>query len=196
VERVGDMAEIPGRLLRPVLYNLALVLELDASASSLAIIALVQGARVSKAYPNPDGTYHQQPVPVELPSNSVIILHKYGNLFNAGASGLEELLPSAKKADRPVVILRLRWSDSIASTLINMLKHCEEQLQACGGSLMLAGISPFVKEQLDATEMTRDVLGDERIIMATENIGEGTKLALEAVQAWLERDADEPSSVE
>jgi SulP family sulfate permease len=87
--------------------------------------------------------------------------------------------------ERPVVILRLRRSDQIASTLINVLEHYEEQLRACGGKLMLAGVSPRVKEQLDVTETTRDVLGAEDIFPATENLGEATRLAWEAAQAWL-----------
>jgi SulP family sulfate permease len=72
-----------------------------------------------------------------------------------------------------------------------VLEHYEQQLSACGGKLMLAGVSPRVKEQLDATETTRDVLGDEDVFLATENIGEATMSALEAAQAWLRQDADE-----
>jgi SulP family sulfate permease len=146
--------------------------------------------------PNPDGTYREQPSPAQLPSNAVTILHAYGNLFYAAAYALEELLPSAKGTERPVVILRLRRSDRIASTLINVLEHYEEQLKASGGKLMLAGVSALVKEQLDVTETTRDVLGDEDIFPATENLGEATRLALAAAHAWLERGAGEPLPVE
>jgi SulP family sulfate permease len=118
-------------------------------------------------------------------------LHAYGNLFYAAVYKLEDLLPSARGAERPVVVLRLRRSDRIASTLINVLEHYEEQLRASGGKLMLAGVSPRVKEQLDVTETTRDVLGDKNIYLATENIGEATRLAFEAAQAWLEQEAGE-----
>jgi SulP family sulfate permease len=153
------------------------------------LVSSAQDVRLMEIMLNSDGTYREQPAPENLRSNSVTILHAYGNLFYAGASRLEELLPSAKEADRPVVILRLRRSDQIASTLINVLEHYEEQLKASGGKLMLAGVSPRVKEQLDVTETTRDVLGDEDIFPATENIGEATRLALEAAQAWLVKDA-------
>jgi hypothetical protein len=53
---------------------------------------------------------------------------------------------------------------------------------------MLAGVSARVKEQLDATETTRDVLGEEDVFAATENLGEATKLAFEAARAWLEQE--------
>lgn len=57
VEQVGGVAQIPGGLPLPALPDLSLILELIALAISLAIIGLVQGAGVSKAYPNPDGSY-------------------------------------------------------------------------------------------------------------------------------------------
>jgi SulP family sulfate permease len=152
------------------------------------LVSSAQDVRLMEIIPNPDGTYREQPAPLKLRSNAVTILHAYGNLFYAAVYKLEELLPSTSGAERPVVILRLRRSDQIASTLINVLEHYEEQLKASGGKLMLAGVSPRVKEQLDVTETTRDVLGDEDIFPATENIGEATKLALEAAHAWLEKD--------
>jgi hypothetical protein len=55
---------------------------------------------------------------------------------------------------------------------------------------LVAGVSPLVKEQLDVTETTGDVLGGEDIFLATENIGEATRLAWEAAQAWLEQDVE------
>jgi SulP family sulfate permease len=160
------------------------------------LVSSAQDVRLMEIVPNPDGTYRELPAPAELPSNAVTILHAYGSLFYAAAYKLEDLLPPARGVERPVVILRLRRSDHIASTLINVLEHYEEQLRACGGKLILAGVSPHVKEQLDVTETTRDVLGDDDVFLATENIGEATRLAFEAAQAWLEREADEPLPAE
>jgi SulP family sulfate permease len=57
VQQVNDVAVIPTSLPLPQLPDFALMLPLLADAVALAIIALVQGAGVSKAYPNPDGTY-------------------------------------------------------------------------------------------------------------------------------------------
>jgi SulP family sulfate permease len=191
------------RIVMMVTFALTLTLPVQTAVFAGVILSVLvylvssaQDVRLMEIIPNPDGTYREQPAPAELPSNAVTILHTYGSLFYAAAYKLEDLLPSARGVQRPVVILRLRRSDQIASTLINVLEHYEGQLKACGGKLMLAGVSPRVKEQLDVTETTRDVLGDEDIFPATENIGEATKLALEAAQAWLEREAEEPSPVE
>jgi len=66
----------------------------------------------------------------------------------------------------------------------------------CQSLPSLVGMIPCVKEQLDAAETTHEDLGAEDIFLATENIGEATRLALQAAQAWLAQDADEPSPVE
>jgi SulP family sulfate permease len=57
VQQVQDIATIPTSLPMPRLPELALMPVLLADALALAIIALVQGSGVSKAYPNPDGRY-------------------------------------------------------------------------------------------------------------------------------------------
>ena len=57
VQQVSDIATIPGSLPMPKLPDFSLIPALWLDAIALAIIALVQGAGVSKGYPNPDGAY-------------------------------------------------------------------------------------------------------------------------------------------
>jgi sulfate permease, SulP family len=57
VALVADVSPMPETLPRPALPDLALVPGLLAPAVALSVIALVQGAGVSQAYPNPDGDY-------------------------------------------------------------------------------------------------------------------------------------------
>ena len=57
VQQVNDVATIPTSLPLPKLPVFTLMSALLLDAFALAIIALVQGAGVSKAYPNPDGQY-------------------------------------------------------------------------------------------------------------------------------------------
>lgn len=57
VQQVSDIAVIPSSLPLPRLPDFSMLLTLLPVAISLSIIGLVQGAGVSKAYPNPDGTY-------------------------------------------------------------------------------------------------------------------------------------------
>ena len=57
VQIVGDVAEIPKGLPSLSLPDLGMASSLLIPAISLAIIGLVQGAGISKGYPNPDGRY-------------------------------------------------------------------------------------------------------------------------------------------
>ena len=57
VQQVSDIATIPTSLPMPQLPDFSLTPVLLADAIALAVIALIQGAGVSKAYANPDGRY-------------------------------------------------------------------------------------------------------------------------------------------
>jgi SulP family sulfate permease len=152
--------------------------------------------RLMELVPNPDGTYREQPAPKELPSDSVTMVHIYGSVFFAGAVRVQELLPSAKNAERAVVILRLRQHSQISSTFINVLERYEAELGAKGGKLMLAGVGEHVKEQLDRTETTSELLGEKNIFLATDTLGASMQSALAAAQRWLEKPSPEPDTGE
>ncbi|MFV0259094.1 MAG: SulP family inorganic anion transporter [Acidimicrobiales bacterium] len=57
VATVGDVADIPRTLPGPRLPDLGAVFDLLIPATSLAFVGLIQGAGVSAAVPNPDGTF-------------------------------------------------------------------------------------------------------------------------------------------
>lgn len=54
---VGSIASIPRSLPAPTLPAFALIPKLALGSLSVALVALVQGAGISTAYPNPDGTH-------------------------------------------------------------------------------------------------------------------------------------------
>lgn len=57
IQQVGDVANIPNGFPVPSLPDLRLLPGLILPALSIAVIGLVQGAGISKAYPNPDGNF-------------------------------------------------------------------------------------------------------------------------------------------
>ena len=93
----------------------------------------------------------------------------------------------AKAASNAVVIARLRGTEQIGSTFITVLERYASELRANGGRLMLAGVHPKVKEQLQRTETTEDI-PEEIIFMATPILGESTKSAVAAAKDWLARE--------
>ena len=104
----------------------------------------------------------------------------------AGAETVEQFLPKAGSAVRPVVILRLRAQEGIGSSFITVLERYSQQIQGAGGKLMVAGVNSKVKGQLDRTETTGEILGPENVFVATTTLGASTRSALEAGQRWLQ----------
>jgi len=60
VELVGDIADIPSSLPAPMLPDFSAIPDLALGSLSVAIVALVQGAGISTAYPNPDKSKSSQ----------------------------------------------------------------------------------------------------------------------------------------
>jgi len=126
----------------------------------------------------------EQPAPKQLESERVTVLFVYGNLFYAAAATLESSLPDVAGSRRAVVILLLRGYDDIGSTVSEVLRRYTQALQANGGKLILAGISPILRDQLQRTGML-NLMGEENIFLATETIGEAGNAALRAATDWL-----------
>jgi sulfate permease, SulP family len=142
--------------------------------------------RLTQLTPNADGTVTEGPVPTEVASNAVTLLQIFGNMTFAGAETVETQLPAVKLAERPVVILRLRAQEGIGSSFVAVLERYSQQLKARGGKLMVAGVNPKVKRQLDRTETTSEILGAENVFVATTTLQASTKAAYDAAQHWLQ----------
>jgi SulP family sulfate permease len=76
-----------------------------------------------------------------------------------------------------------------------VLERYSQQVKAAGGRLMVAGVSPKVKGQLDRTETTSDLLGPENVFVATANLGASTRAALDAAQRWRQETSAGPSDM-
>jgi SulP family sulfate permease len=143
--------------------------------------------RMVQLIQNADGTIGEAPAPTELASNAVTVLDVFGDMAVAGAETLEGKLPAVKQAARPVVILRLRAQESVGSSFIAVLERYSKQLKAHDGKLMLAGVHPKVKGQLDRTGTTDEILGEENVFESVPStLGASTRAALAAAEQWLQ----------
>jgi SulP family sulfate permease len=127
----------------------------------------------------------EQPAPRQLEPGKVTVLYIYGNLFYAAAATFENSLPAVEGAKRAVVILLLRGYDDVGSTVLGVFRRYAQALQANGGKLVLAGVSPGLHDQLQRTGMLA-LIGEENIFMVTQTIGEAGNKALQAATSWLE----------
>ncbi|MCO5218286.1 MAG: SulP family inorganic anion transporter [Thermomicrobiales bacterium] len=128
-----------------------------------------------------DGLYYEEPPPTVLDSDDVVLLDVYGSLFYAGARTLSEMLPSVGSASNTVVILRLRGTGDIGSTLMNVLNGYANELRSNGGELMLSGIDPLVKKRLIKSNQIQ-VIGAENVFESTNMRHQSIGLAEEAAR--------------
>ena len=126
----------------------------------------------------------ERPAPKQLESGKVTVLYIYGNLFYAAADTFEKSLPAVENASRAVVILLLRGYEDVGSTVSEVLRRYTQALQANHGKLILAGVSPALRAQLQRTGML-ELIGKENIFLATKKIGEAGNAALRAATDWL-----------
>lgn len=126
----------------------------------------------------------EQPAPRTLAGHRLTILNVYGSLFFAAAKGLEELLPEPGDARRAAVALVLRGKSEIGSTFMMVLQRYAEALHEHDGRLMLVGVDPAVRDQLDKTGVLA-VLGKDNVFVATPQLGAALESAVSEARSWL-----------
>jgi SulP family sulfate permease len=154
---------------------LSALLTFGSASTDVSIVELVE---------RPDGLVEERAPPSRLPSNRVTTLDVYGHLFYAGAQTLEHLLPAARGAEHPVVVLRLRGRHTLGATLIDVLARYAEALREAGGRLYLSGVSRHAYDQIVRTGKLA-LTGPVRVYEATRVLGRATREARTEAEAWL-----------
>jgi len=208
-EEIGDVWDISvaKRVIMVVTFIATLTLPVQQAVIIGVVLSFIdyiysssQDVRLFVLRPLESGTFVEKPAPSELPDNSVTIIYARGSTYFAAVRTIQDLLPSAKEAQRAVVILRIRGVDQVGSTMITVLERYAEELRANGGKLMLSGVGQIVLDQLLRTETTESI-PEGTVFMATDTLGESTRDALEVANAWLAQetgqvDTNEFKSVE
>jgi len=160
-------------------------------AISILLVVLQQSntIRIVEWVVEDSGWPVERPAPKQLESGRVTVLYIYGNLFYAAAKTFENSLPAVEGARRAVVILLLRGYEDVGSTVNEVFRRYTQALQTNSGKLILAGLSPALRDQLQRTGML-NLIGEENIFLASETIGESGNAALRAAKDWL---AESPS---
>jgi SulP family sulfate permease len=135
----------------------------------------------------------ERPAPKRLKSGKVTVLFIYGNLFYAAADTFEKSLPAIENARNSAVILLLRGYEEVGSTVSEVFRRYTQALQANQGKLILAGVSPALRNQLQRTGLL-DLIGKDNIFPATKTIGEAGNSALQAAKDWLAETSKESQS--
>jgi len=199
VEEIGDVWDIglSKRVIMVATFIATLTLPVQQAVLIGVILSFIdyiysssQNVRLLELVPVESGTFVEKVAPAELPDDSVTILQARGSTYFAAVRTIQDLLPLAKEAQHAVVIIRIRGVDQVGSTMISFIERYAGELRANGGKLMLSGVGQNVLDQMLRTETTESV-PEENIFMATDTLGESTKTALEAAEAWLAQAPDE-----
>lgn len=143
--------------------------------------------RVRRLQIVPDGRIRETDPPATVPGGEVLVLQPYGSLFFASAPVFQRQLPEVDAGSAgSVVIVRLRGTDQIGLSLVDVLRRFAEQLGEVGSSLKVVATEERVIAQLDAGGLTADI-GAENVYKGTEWIGEALRRAYADAEAELKR---------
>ncbi|SFR86471.1 sulfate permease, SulP family [Microbacterium sp. cf046] len=117
-----------------------------------------------------------EPVPT-IPAGAVVILQPYGSLFFASAPIFEHQLPVvSRESEGAVVIIRLRGTDQIGLSLIEVLRRYAHDLNDADASLKLVISEKLVLDQIESSGFAAE-LGEGNVYRSTEWIGETVRQA-------------------
>jgi len=144
-----------------------------------------QDVQVVELVETTDGVFMERPSPAVPADNSVTVLYAWGALFFASARTIESVLPDVDEAKRAVVIFRMHGRSHVGSTFIQIVERYAKRIQVGGGKLLLSGVSQNVYDQLARTE-TFETIPESDVFLAEKILGNSTKQAMVAANAWLE----------
>ncbi|NOG50805.1 MAG: SulP family inorganic anion transporter [Chloroflexi bacterium] len=186
IARASMVATFAGALVLPLEYSiyggvlLSLGLYIWSSSTRIEVIQLVQDER---------GRFSEQPCPAKLPDRTPVVLSVHGTLYFAAFRKLETLLPDPEGSIKPVVILRLRDTESLGSTGINVILRYDAALRDQGGKLILAGVGKKLRDELTRTGALMRI-GPDAVFDAQPVIFQSTESATDYAAELSGSDAD------
>lgn len=167
-----------------VTFGLTLIIPLQfavLAGAGLGIILYVaqqsNRVRVRAVHLETDGRLRESDPPKSVPAGRVLILQPYGSLFFASTPIFEKQLPEVNRHSRDaIVIVRLRGTDQIGLSLVDVLRRYAEQLRETGGGLKVVATETRVIDQLAAGGLTDDI-GERNVYKGTEWVGDTLRRA-------------------
>ena len=102
-------------------------------------------------------------------------------LAEAGADIIGGMLPKAIGSHRPAAVIRLRGRTDVGSTFLGIVERYRGETEAAGGVLLLAGVGPELRDQLERTGVL-EAIGDDRVCEAQPTLTASVSVAVEAAE--------------
>lgn len=143
-----------------------------------------KSAKLIELRPVDDG-WERAPVPEQCPSNQVTVLHYAGIGLFAEVPRINEDWPEVGGSENAVVVLSMGVLPDVPSTkVIRSLKRWASDLQANGGRLIIAGLSPAALRVLQRGHIA-EVVGPDGLIPATPRVFGAVEEAVERGRQWI-----------
>jgi len=134
-----------------------------------------------------DGRMRETDPPAIVPSGDVLVLQPYGSLFFASAPIFERQLPEvSRESSGSVVIVRLRGTDAIGLSLVEVLRRFAHQLHDADSTLKIVATEERVISQLEVGGLTGDI-GARNVYRGSEWVGEALRHAYADARDEIER---------
>jgi sulfate permease, SulP family len=154
----------------------SLVLYCVKASQSAELVALTQ---------TDDGGWQTAPVPDQCASNEVTVLHYSGVGLFAEVARIDEEWPKAEGSTNAVVVLSMRMMPDVPSSVaIKALRRWAAALQAHGGRLIVAGVTPAAERILERGGLV-DVLGADGIVPAGDRVFGALDDAVARGREWI-----------
>ncbi|KHK97658.1 sulfate transporter [Microbacterium mangrovi] len=143
--------------------------------------------RVRRVVIEDDGRLRETDPPAAVGPGEICILQPYGSLFFASAPVVEKQLPTVSRhSKRCVVILRLRGTDQIGLSFVEVLRRLAADLRGADSTLKLVISEPAVMRQVEASGLV-DELGAHNVYRGTEWVGQSLQRAYVDAKTELSR---------
>jgi SulP family sulfate permease len=144
-----------------------------------------QSAKLVALRPTPDGGWERAEVPDTCPNDEVTVLHYAGVGLFAEVPQIDQAWPKVSQSSNAVVVLSLgTLPDVPSSKVIRAVRKWATDLQANGGRMFIAGVSPATAKVLERGGLT-ELLGDDGILPATVRIFGSLDDALARGRQWI-----------
>lgn len=156
----------------------SLVLYCVKASQSAELVALAQ---------TDDGGWQTVGVPEQCASNEVTVLHYAGVGLFAEVARIDEVWPKAAGSTNAVVVLSMRMMPDVPSSVaIKALRRWAGALEAHGGRLIVAGVTPAANRILERGGLV-EVLGADGIVPATDRVFGALDEAVALGREWIAR---------
>lgn len=144
---------------------------------SLFVAQQSNQVRVRQVHVLGGGRMRESTPPPTIAAGEIVILQPYGSLFFASAPVFEHQLPAVSRESKgAVVIIRLRGTDQIGLSLIEVLRRFAHDLRDADAELKLVISEQQVLDQVLMSGLA-DELGPGNVYRSTEWIGETVRRA-------------------